>query len=71
MLKSINYFLNSKIISAQNYLKKNYLKKRKGQALSEYGILLALVVIAVIAILVLLGPKIANSFKKVSDSLPN
>jgi pilus assembly protein Flp/PilA len=42
----------------------------EGQTLVEYGLLLALIAIVVIAILVLLGPAIAGVFEQVNDELP-
>jgi pilus assembly protein Flp/PilA len=44
--------------------------KEKGQGLVEYAIILALVAIVVIAAMRLLGPKVGNTFSKISNSLP-
>lgn len=41
----------------------------KGQTLVEYALIIALVAIVVIAALVLLGPTIADTFNKISNSL--
>ena len=45
------------------------MKKFRGQTLVEYGILVALVAIVVIAALLLLGPAIASLFDKVTNSI--
>ena len=47
-----------------------FIPKEKGQGLVEYAIILALVAIVVIAIMRLLGPKVANVFSTINDSLP-
>ncbi|MBA3534912.1 MAG: Flp family type IVb pilin [Ardenticatenales bacterium] len=39
-----------------------YLPREEGQGLAEYGLILVLVAVAVIAILSLLGPQIGRSF---------
>jgi pilus assembly protein Flp/PilA len=41
----------------------------EGQGMVEYGLIIALVAIIVIAALVILGPKIATIFNKASASL--
>lgn len=50
-----------------------YLQNRRdseeGQTLVEYGLLLALIAIVVIAVLVLLGPAISGIFQQVNDQL--
>jgi len=46
-----------------------YLKSKKGQTLVEYGLILALVSIVVIAVLTTLGTKIQNIFTTISTSL--
>ena len=45
------------------------LRREEGQTMTEYGVLLALIAIGVIAVLLVLGPKIANVFQSVSNSL--
>jgi pilus assembly protein Flp/PilA len=45
------------------------LRREEGQTMTEYGILLALIAVAVITVLALLGGKIANVFTKVTNSL--
>jgi pilus assembly protein Flp/PilA len=46
------------------------LRKEEGQTITEYGVLLALLVVGVIAVLLLLGPKIVSAFSKVNAALP-
>jgi pilus assembly protein Flp/PilA len=46
-----------------------YLKSRKGQTLVEYGLILALVSIVVIAVLTLLGNQLKNIFSKITNTL--
>lgn len=43
--------------------------KEKGQGLVEYALILVLVAVVVIAILVVLGPTVANVFSKVVNAL--
>ncbi|MGD8403711.1 MAG: pilus assembly protein [Anaerolineales bacterium] len=43
--------------------------KEKGQGLVEYALILVLVAIVVIAVLMLLGPIIANVFSTINTSL--
>jgi pilus assembly protein Flp/PilA len=50
----------------------SYLRNRRdeeGQTLVEYGLLLALIAIVVIAVLILLGPAISGIFQSVNDQL--
>ena len=45
------------------------LRDEEGQGMVEYGLIIALVAIVVIAALVILGPKIANIFNSAGNSL--
>lgn len=45
------------------------IRDESGQTMVEYGLLIALISIAVIAVLVLLGPRIASFFRSVDDQL--
>ena len=48
----------------------NWFKNEEsGQGMVEYALIIALVSIAAIAVLVLLGPKIANIFSNVNNEL--
>ncbi len=46
-----------------------YLPREEGQGLVEYALILVLVAVVVIAILMLLGPQIANIFSQVTTGL--
>lgn len=48
---------------------KNIWNDEEGQGMAEYGLLLALIAVVVIAALLVLGPKIAGVFTKVSNQL--
>jgi len=52
----------------RNFFQK--LKKEDGQAMVEYGLIIALIAVAVIATLVFLGPQIAQLFTDVGKKLP-
>ncbi len=45
------------------------LKDESGQTMVEYGLLIALISIAVIGVLIALGPRIAGFFQSVDDQL--
>jgi len=47
----------------------DFLKDENGQGMVEYGLIIALIAIVVIAALLILGPKIAALFNTVSDNL--
>ena len=44
-------------------------REEKGQGLTEYAIILALVAVVVVAILVVLGPQVANLYSRVTNGL--
>jgi pilus assembly protein Flp/PilA len=44
-------------------------RDEEGQTLVEYGLLLALIAIVVIAVLILLGPAVSGIFQSVNDQL--
>jgi pilus assembly protein Flp/PilA len=45
------------------------LRKEEGQTMTEYGILLALIVVGVVGVLIVLGPKIVAAFSAVNAKL--
>lgn len=51
-----------------NYLRA-FTANKKGQGMVEYGLIISLIAVAVIAALVILGPKIANLFNNVSNNM--
>jgi len=46
------------------------LKEEEGQTLVEYGLLVALIALVVIAALTILGQKVANTFNTINANLP-
>ncbi len=46
------------------------LRDEEGQTLVEYGLLVALVALVVIAALTILGRKVSNTFNTVNNTLP-
>ncbi len=46
------------------------LKREEGQTLVEYGLLVALIALVVIAALTILGRKVANTFNTINNTLP-
>jgi pilus assembly protein Flp/PilA len=48
---------------------RNALRREEGQTMTEYGVLLALIAVIVIASLLVLGPKIAGVFTNVAGQL--
>ena len=55
----------------QKYLEfRNGLTNEEGQTMAEYGLLLALIAVVVMAAVLLLGPKIAGVFTNVTNQLP-
>ena len=47
----------------------DFLKDENGQGMVEYGLIIALIAIVVIAALTILGPKIADMFNNVNSQL--
>ncbi|HOJ36345.1 MAG TPA: Flp family type IVb pilin [Clostridiales bacterium] len=47
----------------------NWLRDEEGQAMVEYGLIIALIAIVVIVALLALGPRIRDLFNKAADSL--
>jgi pilus assembly protein Flp/PilA len=46
-----------------------YLSREQGQGLVEYALILVMVAIVVLAVLLLIGPQIANVFSRVTNGL--
>lgn len=44
-------------------------KDERGQGLTEYAIILALVALVVLVILIVLGPQVANLYSRVTNGL--
>lgn len=46
-----------------------FLKEETGATAIEYGLIASLISVAIVTVLVALGPKLSDVFKKVNDSL--
>lgn len=47
----------------------NWLRDEEGQAMVEYGLIIALIAIVVIAALLILGPRVADLFNEAGEKL--
>lgn len=47
-----------------------FLEGERGQGLVEYGMILILVAIAIVAALALLGPQIGNLYSRINECVP-
>lgn len=47
-----------------------FLEKERGQGLMEYGLVLILVAMAIVAILTLVGPQIGNMYSRINVCVP-
>lgn len=47
----------------------NFLKDENGQGMVEYGLIIGLIAIVVVAGLVILGPKIRDLFTNIADNM--
>jgi pilus assembly protein Flp/PilA len=50
---------------------KQFFVEEEGQTLVEYGLLISLIALVVIAVLTLMGKRISNTFNKAADQLNN
>lgn len=48
---------------------KNFIGNKKGQGMVEYGLIIGLIAVAVIALLTTMGTEIQRLFKSVADAL--
>jgi pilus assembly protein Flp/PilA len=46
-----------------------FLKEEQGATAIEYGLIASLIAVAIVAVLLTLGPKLTEVFQKVQDSL--
>jgi pilus assembly protein Flp/PilA len=46
------------------------LRREDGQTMTEYGVLLALIVVGVVGVLAVMGPKIVGAFSYVNAHMP-
>ncbi len=61
---------NQSILEVTGMLLQRLLVEDEGQTLVEYGLLVALIALVVIAALTLLGRRIANTFNQINNTLP-
>jgi pilus assembly protein Flp/PilA len=54
-----------------NNLLKRFVKEESGATMVEYAILVALVSVAAIGVITLIGPEILAAFQTVTDALPD
>lgn len=47
-----------------------FVREEEGQAMTEYGLLVGLIAVAVIGTLILLGPALDGLFQQILNSLP-
>lgn len=47
----------------------SFVKNEDGQGMVEYGLIIGLIAVVVVAALVILGPKIADMFSNIGDEL--
>jgi len=57
-------------IASYNTLKARLKGEEKGATMVEYGIMVAFIAVLVLAVVIVLGPQIANMFQQVSNELP-
>ncbi|MGB5944826.1 Flp family type IVb pilin [Paenisporosarcina sp.] len=50
---------------------KRLLREEEGQAMTEYGLLVGMISIAVIAVIVLIGPQLVRIFTTIATALTN
>lgn len=50
---------------------KKFIKEEKGQGMTEYGLILGLIALAVVAVMILFGDALVAKFTEIKDSLTN
>lgn len=58
------------LTKVQVYLASLNLQREEGQGFVEYGLIVALIVVVVVATFALIGPKIDAAFQSVVDAMP-
>jgi pilus assembly protein Flp/PilA len=66
MLLSFFVALQSRLATAGRRLS----REETGATAVEYGLIVGLIAVAIVAVLIILGPQIAGLFTQVSDSIP-
>jgi len=49
---------------------KEFFRDEEGASAVEYGLIVGLIAVAIVAVLVLIGPRLSGVFNKVYNSLP-
>ncbi|GGI71610.1 Flp family type IVb pilin [Pseudarthrobacter scleromae] len=65
--------MTSLMVSMTAYIagvKDRFTREEKGATMVEYGIMVAFIAVLVLAVVIVLGPQIANMFQQVSNELP-
>ena len=66
-----NYALYEQFLKGGIKMIKRFIAEEEGQTLVEYGLLISLIALVVIAVLTLLGNKIKNTFNAAGNQLTN
>ena len=54
----------------QSLISRRITDRERGASAVEYGLLIGLIAVAIIGVLIVLGPKLAALFSQVNDKLP-
>lgn len=54
----------------QNLMDRRIKDRESGASAVEYGLLIGLIAVAIIGVLIVLGPRLADLFSNVNDELP-
>jgi len=65
------WFIEVLSLKEESKMIKRFFAEEEGQTLVEYGLLISLIALVVIAVLTLLGNKVQNTFNKAGDQLTN
>ena len=58
------------LATVQTWFAQRVDNRDRGASAVEYGLLIGLIAVAIIGVLIVLGPQLANLFDSVSDDLP-
>jgi pilus assembly protein Flp/PilA len=56
---------------AMKYLITRFKNDESGATAIEYGLIAGLISVAIVAVLIILGPQLAEAFQSISDELPD
>ena len=66
-----NYAQTSNSLKEESKMIKRFFAEEEGQTLVEYGLLISLIALVVIAVLTLMGNKIKNTFNAAGNQMTN